>query len=151
MIKLHKLIATAGGIGYIEKGAGTVAAAAYCLICYFIPAIDHAYLWQVLLIILVTATGVYSAGKVENVWGHDSNKVVIDEVAGMMLTMLFVPFTWKYLLTGLILFRFFDIAKPLFIRKAELLPGGFGVMADDILAGAYARIILSIVISTKLL
>jgi len=144
-------MATAGGIGYIGKGGGTVAAAVYCLICFFVPAIDHAGLWQVLLLILVTAIGVYSAGKVEAVWGHDSSKVVIDEVAGMMLTMLLVPFTWKYLLAGLVLFRFFDIAKPLLIRKAELLPAGWGVMADDILAGVYARLTLGVLIATKLI
>lgn len=150
MIKLHKLIATAGGIGYIGKGGGTIAAAACCLLYFFIPAIDDSPLWQVLLIVFVTAAGIYSSGKVEAVWGHDSSRVVIDEVAGMMLTMIFIPATLNNLIAGLLLFRFFDIAKPLYIRRAEKLPGGWGVMADDMLAGVYAHIVLMLLVMYKL-
>ena len=79
---------------------------------------------------------------VEPIWGKDHGRVVIDEVAGMCISLLFVPVTIGYVLAGLILFRFFDIAKPLFIRKLELLPGGWGVMMDDILAGVYTNILL---------
>jgi phosphatidylglycerophosphatase A len=75
---------------------------------------------------------------------------VIDEVAGMMVTLLFVPVTFINVILGLILFRFFDIAKPLFIRKMEYLPKGWGVMADDILAGLYARIVLGLVVYLQL-
>ena len=71
--------------------------------------------------------------------------VVIDEVAGMCISLLFLPVTIKYVIAALILFRFFDIAKPLFIRKSEALPAGWGVMADDLLAGIFANLILQIV------
>ena len=71
---------------------------------------------------------------------------MIDEVAGMCITLLFIPVNWQYGLAGWILFRFFDIVKPLYIRKMELLPGGWGVMMDDILAGLYANILVSLVI-----
>ena len=64
----------------------------------------------------------------------------------MWITMMFVPLTWLNLLIGLILFRFFDIAKPLGIRKVESLGGGIGVMADDMLAGVYANIVLQVII-----
>jgi phosphatidylglycerophosphatase A len=84
----------------------------------------------------VLALGVRSAGKWKPEWGKDSYRVVIDEVAGMCLTLLFVPVRWPYLLIGLLLFRFFDIAKPLYIRKMEHLNGGWGVMMDDVLAGS---------------
>ena len=150
-MRLHKLIATAGGIGYIGRGGGTVAAAAWCLIRFFIPAIDHSHLWQVVLIILVTGAGVYSSGKVEKIWGHDSSKVVIDEVAGMMVTLLFIPATLNNLIAGLLLFRFFDIVKPLYIRRLEVLPKGWGVMADDVLAGIYGHIVLTVLVNYKLL
>jgi phosphatidylglycerophosphatase A len=76
--------------------------------------------------------------------------VVIDEVAGMLITLIFIPITLKCVLTGLVLFRFFDITKPLFIRKMESLPKGWGVMADDVLAGIYAHIVLTIIVSFKL-
>jgi phosphatidylglycerophosphatase A len=71
-------------------------------------------------------------------------------VAGMMITLLFLPMTLKYVLAGLVLFRFFDIAKPLFIRKMELLPKGWGVMADDVLAGIYAHVLLAIIVEFRL-
>lgn len=89
--------------------------------------------------------GIMSADRVEEIWGKDHNRVVIDEVAGMCITLLFVPLKWQYTLIGLVLFRFFDILKPFGIRKLEELPGGWGVMADDVLAGIYANIILQLV------
>ncbi|SDG58272.1 phosphatidylglycerophosphatase A [Pedobacter terrae] len=90
--------------------------------------------------------GVMSADRVEEIWGKDHNRVVIDEVAGMCITLLFVPLKWQYTLIGLVLFRFFDILKPFGIRKLEELPGGWGVMADDVLAGIYANVILQLVV-----
>jgi phosphatidylglycerophosphatase A len=71
---------------------------------------------------------------------------VIDEVAGMCISLLWIPATPLNIFIGLVLFRFFDILKPLFIRKLEALPGGWGVMFDDVLAGIYANIILQIFI-----
>ena len=61
-----------------------------------------------------------------------------DEVAGQCISMLFLPVTIKYVLISLILFRFFDIVKPLYIKKMEKFPGGWGIMFDDVLAGIYA-------------
>lgn len=146
MIKLHKLIATVFGIGYVEKGGGTIAAAVCCIIWLLIPAGDFTNSWQVLLTIAISVLGVWSGNVVEAMWGKDSNKIVIDEVAGMMITLLFIPVQFKFVLAGLVLFRFFDIAKPLFIKKMELLPEGWGVMADDILAGLYANLLLQIIV-----
>ena len=146
MIKLHKLIATVFGIGYVEKGGGTIAAAVCCIIWLLIPAGDFTNSWQVLLTIAISALGVWSGNVVEAMWGKDSNKIVIDEVAGMMITLLFIPVQFKFVLAGLVFFRFFDIAKPLFIKKMELLPEGWGVMADDVLAGVYANILLEIIV-----
>ncbi|MCW3106076.1 MAG: phosphatidylglycerophosphatase [Segetibacter sp.] len=149
MIKLHKLIATFLGIGYIGKGGGTVAAAAICIIWILIPAGGLTNHWQVFIITVVCIAGVWSGNVVDAIWGKDSNKVVIDEVAGMMITLIFLPITIKYVLAGLVFFRFFDIAKPLFIRKMELLPKGWGVMADDVLAGLYAHLLLKIIVDFK--
>ena len=150
MIKVYKLIATFFGIGYIEKGGGTIAAAVFCLIYIFLPLNYYRGFWQVLATIAVFGIGVWSAGKVDAIWGEDSNKVVIDEVAGMMITLLFIPPQFKFITAGFILFRFFDIAKPLLIKKMELLPKGWGVMADDVLAGFYAHIILQLIVRYKL-
>jgi phosphatidylglycerophosphatase A len=149
MIKLHKLVATFGGIGLIGKGGGTVAAAVLCLIWLVVPAGSFNHYLQACITAAICLAGVWSGNVVDPIWGKDSNKVVIDEVAGMMITLLFLPITLKYVITGLVLFRFFDIAKPLFITKMEMLPKGWGVMADDVLAGLYAHIILKTIVDLK--
>lgn len=146
MIKLHKLIATFFGIGYVGKGGGTIAAFIVCIAWLLIPSVHFTVQFQLIVTAVVCVAGVWSGNVVERVWGKDDNKVVIDEVAGMIVTLIFIPISFKYVLTGLILFRFFDIAKPIFIRKMELLPGGWGVMADDVLAGIYAHVLLMIIV-----
>ncbi len=142
-----KLIASIFGIGYIRKGGGTVAAAFAVLVWWLLfRHMETQYLLQVLVTVLVTALGIWAGNIVEKDWGKDSYRVVIDEVAGMFISVLFVPMDWKWLLAGFVLFRFFDIAKPLYIRKMEALKGGWGVMLDDVLAGIYANIILQAII-----
>lgn len=144
---MNKLIASVLGIGYI-KGGGTLAALVTCSFIYLLWLQPWAAnpLYLVLVTILVIIMGIYVGNKVEPFWGKDSYRVVIDEVAGMMVTMLFVPANIYYLLIGFALFRFFDIVKPLGIRKMELLKGGTGVMMDDVLAGVYSNIVLQIMV-----
>ena len=151
MERFHRLISTCLGIGYTPKGGGTVAAVACCIAWYFAGAggNESAFL-EVSVTGLILAIGIWSAGKVENKWGKDSSKVVIDEVAGMCLTLLFIPVRWQYVLIGLVLFRFFDIVKPLYIRRMEKLNGGWGVMMDDVLAGIYSNIVLQLIVLTRL-
>ncbi|MDB5124141.1 MAG: phosphatidylglycerophosphatase [Mucilaginibacter sp.] len=147
----HKLISTSLGIGYIGKGAGTVAAIACCVCWYLAWHGGYSPVWISLTItLLITFIGVWSSTVVEQIWGKDPARVVIDEVAGMCISLLFLPVSVKYLLYALILFRFFDIVKPLFIRKMELLPGGWGIMMDDVLAGVYTNILLSAVVGFNL-
>jgi phosphatidylglycerophosphatase A len=146
MIRIHKIIATSLGIGYIGKGGGTVAAAVAALCWYLVLADSHVPVyWPVICTIGITLVGVWSSYEVEPYWGKDDKKVVIDEVAGMCISLLFLPVNIKYVLAGLILFRFFDILKPLGIRKTEALPGGWGVMVDDVLAGIYSNLLLQVV------
>ena len=146
----HKLISTSLGIGYIGKGAGTVAAVA-CSICWYL-AWQHGYQLVPSLIVtaVITLLGIWSSGVVSTIWGKDPARVVIDEVSGMCISLLFVPVSIKYVVCALILFRFFDIVKPLYIRKLEKFPGGWGIMLDDVLAGLYANILLQIVLWFKL-
>ena len=147
----YRCVSTGLGIGYIGKGAGTVSAGAACILWYLFQAgfiLPSAFcIW---ITLLITILGIWTAGKVELLWGKDSNRVVIDEIAGMCITLLFVPVTIPYILTGFVLFRFFDIVKPLYIKRLELLPGGWGVMADDILAGIYSNILLQLLIISHL-
>ncbi|HZE82730.1 MAG TPA: phosphatidylglycerophosphatase A [Puia sp.] len=152
MNRLALLISTCLGIGYTPKGGGTLASAICCLIWYFTGYGGNARPYERLLAtFLLLVAGIWSAGKMEERWGKDSYRIVIDEVAGMCITLLFVPLKWQYAIAGLILFRFFDIAKPLYIRRMENLKGGWGVMMDDALAGLYSNLILQALMQQKLL
>lgn len=148
MIKINKIIATVFGIGYIKKGGGTVAAVVYCIIWFLVPHFSQ--VMSIFLLILILITGVWSATEVEKIWGKDSYRIVIDEVTGMIIALLFIPEKIKYVLVALALFRFFDILKPMGIKKMESLPSGVGVMADDVLAGIYSLGILHLAIAIKL-
>src|SRR5882672_2923645 len=124
MMYVYKLVATGLGVGYIGRGGGTVAAALCCLGWYF--ALQNGYHsgWVMIITMSVVLLGVWCATVVEQEWGTDHPRVVIDEIAGMAISVVLLPATVPYLLTGFVLFRFFDIVKPLFIRKLEALPGG---------------------------
>ena len=144
---LYKMIATCGGIGKI-KGGGTIAAVLYTILWFVIrPSINMPA--QVVIFFVLMVAGVFVSNRLEPIWGKDSNKIVIDEAAGMCCTLLFVPHQWQYALVGLAAFRFFDIAKPIFISSAEKLPGGWGVMADDVAAGICANLLVQLVMITN--
>jgi phosphatidylglycerophosphatase A len=141
----HKITSTSFGIGYIGRGAGTVAAAATCVVWYALGVTGiNNYIPALVVTLLITALGIWSGNMVESIWGKDHNRVVIDEVAGMCITLLWVPVSPLNICLGLILFRLFDIFKPLYIKRLENLPGGWGVMFDDVLAGIYANLILQL-------
>jgi len=147
----HKLISTSLGIGYIGKGAGTVAAVACCFCWYLAWASGYNPVAAIAITVFVTLIGIWSSTVVSRIWGKDPSRVVIDEVAGMCISLLFIPVTLKYVVIALVLFRFFDIVKPLFIKKMEIFPGGWGIMLDDVLAGIYANILLQAAIWLKLI
>lgn len=88
--------------------------------------------------------GIWSSGVSEKYWGKDPSRVVIDEMVGTWIALLAVPADnyIGYMFAAFILFRFFDILKPLAIKQAEKLPSGYGIMADDILSGIYGGIVI---------
>jgi len=145
-MKFHILIASVLGIGYVGKGGGTIAALLYCIVWFVVDAGSASTHWQVLITMLIAILGTWSANEVDAIWGTDSSKVVVDEIVGMSVTLLFVPKNFWYLLVGLIAFRFFDIVKPLGVKKVETLPKGWGVVADDVLAGLYALAVIHLCI-----
>jgi phosphatidylglycerophosphatase A len=104
------------------------------------------------VIICVTAAGVWAATRAERLLGRkDPGAVVVDEVAGQLITFLFIPLSpglkWWLVLVGFLLFRAFDIWKPYPVRRLEALESGLGIMADDVLAGIYAAVCLSLLTS----
>ena len=111
--------------------------------------------FMLVIIFLLTMAGIWAASRAEKlVKKKDPSIVVIDEVAGQMIALLSGPFwapTWWSVLSAFLLFRAFDIWKPYPIRRLEHLESGLGIMLDDVLAGAYALIVNSVLISAYLL
>ena len=105
-----------------------------------------ASLWSVLIWVVILVLGVIVSGKAEKDFGQDARPIVIDEVLGMGLALLFVPKRIVYYVIAFVLFRLFDIVKPFPARQAERLPSGWGVMADDLVAGVYANVVVQVLI-----
>jgi phosphatidylglycerophosphatase A len=135
-----KIVATVAFVGYAPVAPGTAGSAAAALILWLIPPL--APVTGIAVLLALTAGGIWASSQAEHIYGHDASKIVIDEFAGYFLAVLLVPKTWLLLLCGFLAFRFFDIFKPWPIRCAERLKGGFGVMADDLLAGLATNILL---------
>jgi phosphatidylglycerophosphatase A len=101
---------------------------------------------------IAIAIGIPAATRVARASGRkDPGFVVIDEVAGQWITLLFVPVTWKTLLAAFILFRGFDIVKPPPVRQLERLPEGTGIVVDDVAAGLYALLVMQLLLRFGLL
>lgn len=101
-----------------------------------------------IIFLLFTLLGVWASGRATQLFGNsDPSQAVVDEVIGQLIVFLFVPFGigWPFILAGFLLFRLFDIWKPYPIDSLQVLPGGIGVCADDILAGVYAGVCLSVI------
>jgi phosphatidylglycerophosphatase A len=105
-----------------------------------------------MIIIGLTVLGIYTATITEKEMkkklgsdkGNDPGIIVIDEIIGMLIALLFIPKTTFFLITAFILFRIFDIAKPYPARTMEKLHGGWGIVLDDVVAGIYANIVIQI-------
>ncbi|MFZ4405215.1 MAG: phosphatidylglycerophosphatase A [Pseudobdellovibrionaceae bacterium] len=149
---LH-LVATYLGIGYAKKAPGTVATfATIPLVILLSWAGPFLYMAAVLLLIplAIIAAAAYEQDHLHADFGdgHDRSEIVIDEVVGFLITMVWLPMTWQSLLMGFLLFRFFDILKPFPIGYLDRkVPGGLGVVVDDIAAGIFASLILQAVYS----
>src|ERR687883_1878804 len=105
---------------------------------------------MLLMLIFITIAGIWAASRAERLLGRkDPGAVVIDEVAGQLIAFLFVPLNagWWAIVAAFLAFRAFDIWKPYPVRRLEALESGLGIMADDVLAGAYAAALMSLLIS----
>jgi phosphatidylglycerophosphatase A len=143
-------IATFFGIGRLRPGPGTWASGAtvllWWLITRWIPPDWQSWLAGALVILAITI-GIPAATRVSRASGSkDPQWVVIDEVAGQMITLIAAPISWKSLLLGFILFRGFDIVKPPPLRRLEQLPEGVGIVVDDVGAGLYALLVMQVVL-----
>ena len=146
---LPVVIGTGFGSGFWPWGPGTAGAALAVLIWL---ALSCAVTPQVLVFITMALTvvftllGVWAADRLEPYWGEDPSRVVVDEMVGVWIPLLVAsPDIWWTPWAAFLLFRFFDILKPLGIRRMEALPGGVGVMMDDILAGVYSAAVMILI------
>jgi phosphatidylglycerophosphatase A len=138
-------VATVAGVGYIPVAPGTFGSAAGLLLWGILP---HSPLAMAAAIVVVFAVGVWAGGVAERHFAAtDPGPVVIDEVAGMLITLFMAPVGWLGAVAAFFLFRGFDILKPYPADRFERLPGGLGVMADDAMAAVYANIVLKVVIA----
>ncbi len=132
--KLALWFASCGGAGFLPFMPGTLASLETSILIYAFPR----FFGHPLVILLFTAAALFSVFSVTAGTEADPPWVVIDEVAGMLITMMgHTPGFWP-LLGGFILFRLFDILKPYPVRKLERLPGAWGVVADDVGAALFA-------------
>jgi len=165
LLDYFALAVTTFGVGYLPLAPGTwgsmVGVAIYLFFVWIeasasvklgnwselqITAWIHSF--NAVLFVAFCLLGIWASGHSTKLFKHkDPSQAVVDEVIGQLLTFLFIPFTysWKMILAGFLLFRLFDIWKPYPIDSLQNLPTGIGVCADDILAGVYAGICLSII------
>ena len=129
--------------GRVPKAPGTAGTVIGVLLYLLLK--DVSPLWYGIACVGVTVLGTWAAGYADCILGtKDSPSIVIDEIAGFLVALFLVPFAWGYVLAGFALFRFFDILKPWPLKRLQDMPGGPGVMLDDIGAGVYTNIILQV-------
>lgn len=150
-----ELTATFFRVGYLRPGPGTWGSAAAMLIwaaiAHLLPE-DTRWPVVIFLAVLVTAIGIPAATQIARASSKkDPQFVVIDEVAGQLITLIAVPLAWKTFLASFILFRAFDIVKPPPVRELEKLPEGTGIVLDDVAAGIYALVVMQLLLHLGLL
>jgi phosphatidylglycerophosphatase A len=133
-------VATGLFAGFVPLAPGTAGSLLGAVAWWFLMPVDFAR--QVLWLALLFGVGVYASGQAEKWWGHDHGRIVIDEALGMCVTLLLVPRNIWFYLAAFLLFRLCDIVKFYPIDRAQKLAAGWGVMADDLLAGIYAGTVL---------
>lgn len=143
---LPVLIGTGFGSGYSPFAPGTAGAAVALLIwiilgCFL--SFETLLLVTAVLVSVFMLLGVWAGNVLERYWGDDPSRVVVDEMVGVWISLLAVPAEgYVYPILAFVLFRLFDIFKPLGVRKMERFGGGLGIMMDDVLAGFYGAVVI---------
>lgn len=144
MRKIARTVASFFYLGHSPLMPGTVGSLGG-LIVYFLVK-DRQLLYGFMIVFLFVLGMLFSA-EAERIYRRkDASMIVIDEACGMLIALYLVPFSWKVVVLGFILFRFFDIIKIFPAKKVEKFSGAFGVMLDDLIAAGYTNIILQVLI-----
>lgn len=132
-------VATAGGLGYAPVAPGTVTS---LVVAVAVWALAPGLPGLLGVTAVVTAVGIWASSREEaRVGVHDPSIIVVDEVAGMLVALIAAPPGLGWVLALFFLFRVFDVWKPYPIDRLQALPGGWGIVADDLLAGVYANLV----------
>ena len=136
------LFATGFGVGFSPIVPGTMGTLVAIPIYYFLSSTLFSPVYELTLFAFFFFSS-WIAGQAERYWGQkDDRRIVIDEIMGFLVTMLWIPKSPRFIVAGFILFRIFDILKPFPIRRMERVKSGLGVVLDDVLSGVYANIVL---------
>jgi len=140
-----KFLASGFYTGYFPVAPGTIGSLVGILACFLLQ--DVPFTTYAIVVILTLIAGIYISGEAEKIYQtKDSSHIVIDEIAGVFFTFIYLPKGISFLLAGFVAFRFFDILKPFPIRSIdEKIKGGWGIMFDDVLAGIYANILIRLI------
>jgi phosphatidylglycerophosphatase A len=140
--RVARAIATVGGVGRAPFAPGTVASALTVAVLWLVPFSRPGL---IIFFVVVTVLGTWAAQHAERALGSkDPGAIVIDEVAGMTLSVLTLPLTAGVLIAAFLLFRLFDVVKPFPAGRWQAFPGGIGVMIDDLVAGLYALVLVTV-------
>ena len=137
------------GVGYLPLAPGTFGS--LISVAVFLLLVPIGTGTMLVMIVAVTAAGIWAGSRTEEISGRkDPGKVVVDEVAGQLIALLplaiFAYWSIWAVIVSFILFRFFDIVKPYPANRLQELHGGIGIMLDDLIAGVYAAVVISILI-----
>jgi len=145
-MRLGLFVATCGYLGYVPFAPGTFGSAAG-LVVFAAVRWSGSTTLELALIVFLLAIGVWSADVAERHFGRvDPGPVVLDEVAGLLITLALIPVNVTGAIVGFLLFRVLDVIKPWPANRMEALPGGLGVMADDAMAAVYGNLIMRLLI-----
>jgi phosphatidylglycerophosphatase A len=145
-MKIHLVISSVFGIGYFPVASATAATLiqASWMYVYF----NRATLLEIPLVVFIFIIAVRCSGEAEKVLGHDAHEIVIDEICGFMVTLLLIDRgDLGVMVAAFLLFRFFDILKPWPIKRSQHIPGGMGIVIDDVIAGIYANAVLRLLLA----
>jgi phosphatidylglycerophosphatase A len=144
--RLGVFIATCAHVGYAPVAPGTFGSAVG-LVIYYLVRRQGSTMVELATIGVILLVGLWAATEAEHHFGGiDPGPVVIDEVIGMLITLALIPVTVAGAVTGFLIFRVLDVVKPWPARRLEHLPGGFGIVLDDVMAGVYGNLIMMVLV-----
>ncbi|MBD3367417.1 MAG: phosphatidylglycerophosphatase A [Candidatus Eisenbacteria bacterium] len=150
-----RLVATGLGSGYSPVAPGTAGSFLCAVLAWFLvpettaadPMLNIAA--HAVSLAAFAALAVWASDRAQAVYGHDASRIVVDEFAGYLVAIFLLPKTLLVAVAAFLLFRVLDVVKPFPARRAESLPGGLGIVTDDLVAGVYANLLVRLMLLVR--